>query len=270
MSSTQQLLSAAQLVAMSARMGANADQWLEKKLKPTKHKKPNADKADGRPPKVIANPFAGYLMRLDDYGRGFPLFALDIIEGIARLDWHNRDIGEGGISKPLSVRRIITVLEWLPEITNEAVEYLLNLGERHARRYVKAAELAIPRMMKCRPDSLKYEMEGIEPPRKPCQWEDVEDLSTPSPEELAKLHHDMRTFTEYATAEEYERDDTTKLNGITLTDVAAFPARKQHPKRGEVMALLAQDVTKLQIERMTGVQRKTITKWQAETLTLAA
>lgn len=247
------LLTTQQLNAMSARMGANADQWLEKNLKPTKPGKPKADKVSRRPPKVIANPFAGYLMRLDDFGRGYPLFAMDIIEGIARLDWHDRAIGQGGVSKPLSVRRIITVLEWLPEITNVAVEDLLNLGERHARRYVKAAELAIPRMMKCRPDSLRYEMDGIEPPRKPCEWDD--ELLLPTPEELAKLHHDLRTFTEYATTEEYERQ---------YPDMSVSAVVVALPKRELVLQMLAQGMAVKAIERESGITTKTIRRWRDE------
>lgn len=250
------LLPAVQLDAMSARMVANANQWLEKKLKPTKPKKPKPDKADRRPPTVIANPFAGYLVRHSDYGRGYPEFAMDIIEGIARLDWHNRDIGQGGISKPLSVRRIITVLEWLPEITNEAVEEFLNLGERHARRYVKAAELAIPRMMKCRPDRLMYEMDDIGPPLKPCEWSQWEDeLPAPSAEELAKLRHDMRTLTEYATAEEYEHLWTT---GPIVGAVVALP------KRIIVLQMLAEDKSVKAVERETGVTPQTIRRWRDE------
>lgn len=250
-----ELLTDQQLDAMSTRMGANADQWLEKKLKPTKVRKPRADKVNRRPPKVVANPFAGYLMNLDDYGRTYPLFAMDIIEGIARLDWHDREIGQGGISKPLSVRRIITILEWLPEITNKAVEDFLDLGERHARRYVKAAELAIPRMMKCRPDSLRYEMDGIEPPRKPCLWEDVDKLITPSPEELAKLHHDLRTFTEYATVEEYERQYPDMSVGAVVVAL---------PKRELVLQMLAEGKAVKAIEREAGISAKTIRRWRDE------
>lgn len=253
MRNTPQLLSAVELNAMSVRMGANADQWLEMKLKPTKPKMPKVDKVTRRPPKVISNPFAGYLMNLDDYGRSYPLFAMDIIEGIARLDWHNREIGQGGVSKPLSVRRIIIVLEWLPEITNEAVEDLLNLGERHARRYVKAAELAIPRMMKCRPDSLRYEMDGIEPPRKACEWDD--ELLLPTPEELAKLHHDLRTFTEYGTADEYERQyPAMHVGGVVVA----------LPKRELVRQMLAQGKAVKAIEREAGITAKTIRRWRDE------
>ncbi|WP_416363009.1 helix-turn-helix domain-containing protein [Pseudomonas sp. NFX183] len=248
------LLTNLQLDALSNRIGANADQWLAKKLKPIKPKKPNPDKVARRPPKTISNPFSGHLMSLcDDRKKAYPLFAMDIIEGIARLDWHDRKIGKGGISKPLSVRRIITVLEWLPEITNEAIEEFLGLKERHARRYVKAAELAIPRMMKCRPDSLRYEMDGIEPPRKPCQWEGSDELITPSPEELAKLHRDLRTLTEYATAEEYERQYPNKYMGAVVVAL---------PKRELVHQLLEQGKAVKAIEREAGVSAKTIRRWR--------
>ena len=264
------MLSPVELEAMSARMEANADEWLARKIKPPVVKAPKAAKAVRRPPKVVANPFAGYLMSLDDFGRSYPLFAMDIIEGIARLDWHDRPIGVGGISKPLSVKRIINILEWLPEITNDAVEDFLGLQKRHARRYVKAAELAIPRMMRCRPESLRCEMDGVDPDPGPCVWVDLDDVSKPSSAELAQLHHDLRTLTQFKTAEEYERDDVAKFSSAPSHDVIVLPVRKQHPKREEVMNLLGQEVPKLQIERITGVQRKTITKWQQEELSLAA
>ncbi|WP_223457116.1 helix-turn-helix domain-containing protein [Pseudomonas sp. A-R-26] len=265
---TSDLLSSAGLEALNARIAANADQWLADNAPITKIKLTRTPKAtSGRKPTMIENPFFGYIGCMTYWGR-YPEFALDIIEGVARLDWHNRPIGKGGKSMPLSVRNLVVILEYLQLVTNEAVEDLLQLRSRHARRYVKAIELIIPSMMECRPRSLINEMDGIESEPKACEWDDSDDLYTPNAEELAKLHHDMRTFTEYATAEEYERDDVAKSNGYA--DVAALPARKQHPKRGEVMALLVQDVPKLQIERMTGVQRKTITKWQIQELTVAA
>jgi hypothetical protein len=259
------LLSPSELEAMSARMGANADNWLAARLKPDRQ---TVVKLIRRPAKTIVNPFAGYLMQLDDFNRPYPLFAMDIIEGIARLDWHGRGNGVGGISKPLSVRRIISILEWLPEITNEAVERFLSLGERHASRYVKAVELAIPRMINSRPDSLRWEMEGVlpPPPNGSSEWEDLDGLRKPSAEELAQLHHDMRTFTEYATAEEYEAE----TDNMVVHTTATFKVKKGHPKRVEVMELLGQGLSQVAIERTTGVPRKTIRRWQAETLTKAA
>lgn len=240
-----------ELEVMSARIGFNADQWLAAKLKPPRSRRPRAKVANRRPAKVLMNPFAGFLLKVDDIGRCYPLFAMDIIEGIARLDWHNRDIGQGGISKPLSVRRIITVLEWLPVITNEAVGELLSLGERHARRYVKAAELAIPHMMRCRPDMLRYEMDGIEAPRKPCEWDD--EILPPTPDELAKLHHDLRTLTEHATADEYERQyPTQSVDGAVMA----------LPKRELVRQMLAEGKAIKAIERESGVTAKTVRRWR--------
>ena len=72
------MLSPVELEAMSARMAANADEWLARKIKPPVVKAPKAAKAVRRPPKVVANPFAGYLMNLDDFGRSYPLFAMDM------------------------------------------------------------------------------------------------------------------------------------------------------------------------------------------------
>lgn len=258
------LITPAKLEAMNARMSANADKWLADNAPCGKTKTEQAPKsATGRPPNIIDNPFYGFIGRTTHWGR-YPVFALDIIEGVARLDWHGREVDVGGKSMPLSVRNLAVILESLPVVTTEAVMDLLELNDRHGRRYVKAIELIMPWMMGSRPRSLVNHMEGVESVPRPCQWKDLDNLNTPSSEELAKLHHDLRTFIEYATAEEYEQDDDPSHN------VVALPIRKQHPKRGEVMALLKQDVPKLQIERATGVQRKTITKWQAEALAMAA
>lgn len=261
MSNTQhKLITPAELEAMNARMSANADKWLADnapRLK-AKTKTEQAPKsATGRPPNIIDNPFYSFIGCTTHWGR-YPVFALDIIEGVARLDWHGRDVDVGGKSMPLSVRDLAVILESLPVVTTEAVMDLLDLADRHARRYVKAIELILPRMMDSRPRSLVNQMEGIESVPRPCQWEDLDSLNTPSSEELAKLHHDLRTFTEYATAQEYEAE----LPGTDVINVAAFPVRSQHPKKMEVMVMLAQGVSQSEIERLTGVQRKTVRMWR--------
>lgn len=61
-----------------------------------------AKRGRGRPTKIITNLFHGYIGPTTYYGQ-YPHFAMDILEGIARLDWHDRPIGSGGSSKPLSV-----------------------------------------------------------------------------------------------------------------------------------------------------------------------
>lgn len=259
--STSDLLSPAELEALNARIAASADQWLADNTPNAKTKLPRKPKSTRGPkPKVIENPFYGFIGCTTYWGR-YPVFALDIIEGIARLDWHDRPIGIGGKSMLLSVRSLAVTLESLPIVTNEAVEDLLQLGARHARRYVKAIELILPRMMKSRPQSLLNEMEAIEPEPKACEWEDCDDVCAPSAEELAKLHYDLRTLTEFKTAEEYEAEDTVLP---ASSSVIAFPVRIQHTKKQAVIRMLAQDVSIKAIARDIGVSAKTVRKWRDE------
>ena len=133
----------------------------------------------GRPPKSIANPFYVFIGPTTSYGR-YPLFAMDIIEGIARLDWYDRRTGTGGKSMPLSVRNLVVILEMLEKVTSESVSQTLRLAERHAQRYVKAIELIIPRMMRTRPKSLILDMEEIHEPGNQGR-EDIVELIQPTP-----------------------------------------------------------------------------------------
>lgn len=114
------------------------------------------------------------------------------MEGIARLDWHDRPIGNGGSSKPLSVRHLADVLANLHVITTVSIMGALGIGTRHAQRYVKAIELAIPFLLASRPENLIQEMlHGTATIYRWIQWEDNE-LSPPSPDRLGKLQHDLR------------------------------------------------------------------------------
>lgn len=258
---TFDLLSPAELEALNARIAANADQWLIDHAPKTKTAAPRKPKTErGRKPKIIVNPFYEFIGCTTYWGR-YPVFALDIIEGIARLDWHDRPISAGDKSMPLSVRNIAVIIESLPIVTNEAVEDLLQLGARHARRYVKAIELILPWMMKSRPQSLLNEMEAIEPEPKACEWEDWDDVSAPSAEELAKLHHDLRTLTEFKTAEEYEAEYPVLP---ASSSVIAFPVRQQHSEKQAVLRMLAQDISIKAIARDIGVSAKTVRKWRDE------
>lgn len=261
------LLSPAELEALNARISANADQWLADHAPKTKSKAERKPKSNrGRKPKMIENPFYGFIGCTTHWGR-YPVFAESIIEGVARLDWHDRPDGKGGKSMPLSVRNLAVILESLPVISNETVEDLLQLEERQARRYFKAILLIVPSMMESRPQSLINEMDGIESEPKLCEWEDWDQACTPSAEELAKLHYDLRTLTEYKTAEEYEAEYPTCLATVT---VVAFPARhqRQHSKKQDVMRMLAQGMAVKVIERNTGISAKTIRKWRDEVQTM--
>ncbi|RDL12908.1 helix-turn-helix domain-containing protein [Pseudomonas jessenii] len=264
---TSDLLSPAELEALNTRIAANADKWLADNAPKTRTAAPRKPKSErGRKSKIIENPFYGFIGCTTYWGR-YPVFALDIIEGIARLDWYDRAIGVGGKSTPLSVRNLAVTLESLSVVTNEAVQKLLQLGERHARRYVKAIEMIVPWMMESRPRSLINEMDGIDPEPKACEWNDRDDLCEPSTEELAKLQNDLRTFTEFKTEEEYEAEYPIQP---ALVNVVALPVRHepqnrhQHPKKLDVLKMLAQGLAVKAIERDTRVSAKTIRKWRDE------
>ncbi|MFT0180551.1 hypothetical protein ACMSIO_08855 [Pseudomonas benzopyrenica] len=146
----------------------------------------------GRPAKVITNLFQGLIGPTTDYGQ-YPLFAMDILEGISRLDWHDRPIGSGGSSKPLSVKRLVAILAELEVVSAATVMTQYRLGTRQAQRYVKAIELAMPYLLKSRPDELSHLMRYgfLKETIRANQWDDQ--LEPPSPEAFAKLHHDLKT-----------------------------------------------------------------------------
>ncbi|MFJ2523551.1 helix-turn-helix domain-containing protein [Pseudomonas capeferrum] len=257
------LLSQAELEVLNARFSANADQWLADKTAKTNSKVERKPKGNRGPkPKLIVNPFFGFIGPHTCWAP-YPEFAMDIIEGIARLDWY----GERQQQLPLSVAKINYILGTLPVITNEAVEDLLQLGDRQARRYVKAVELIIPWMMKSRPQLLISEMDDIDFEPKACEWEDYDDACAPSPEVLAKLHYDLRTLTEFKTAEEYEADYPTLPSTcaiVSLSNRHALQQRQQPPKKPEVLARLTQGQSVKSVERETGVSAKTVRKWRDE------
>lgn len=144
----------------------------------------------GRPATVIVNPLQGFIGPTTEYGQ-YPAFAMDILEGIARLDWHDRPIGVGGSSKPLSVKRLVAILADLGVISAATAQNHYSLGLRQAQRYVKAIELAMPYLLKSCPASLVHEIHYgyVDGSGHPNNWTDQ--LLPPSPETLAKLHSDM-------------------------------------------------------------------------------
>jgi|GEM_PF-2071404 len=165
--SPDQMLSAAQIAALSARIGANADRAIQTFLAKSGQPAPRVKKQPAKPPKTtrrgrpakrILNPFCELLGPTTAYGR-YPFFTQEIIEGIARLDWHDRPIGMGGSSKPLSVRSLMVILETAEEVTADNVAAIIGTQTRQAQRYVKAIELAMPFLMKSRPKSLVFAMD---------------------------------------------------------------------------------------------------------------
>jgi hypothetical protein len=91
------------------------------------------------------------------------------------------------------------VLERLEEVTTEAVARVLGTKDRQAQRYVKAVELAIPYLLRSRPERLIFEMDLLEDELANAAylkkvWPDLgplEELSPPSAEDLAKLRQDL-------------------------------------------------------------------------------
>ena len=154
----------------------------------------------GRPTKIINNLFHGFIGPHTYWGQ-YPKFAMDILAGIARLDWHDRAIGVGGSSKPLSVKRLVAILADLEVVSAATVTAQYRLGLRQAQRYVKAIELAMPYLLKSRPDDLIHEMHYgfLKESTRSNDWEDQ--LEPPSPEVLAKLHYDLRTLGTESTAD---------------------------------------------------------------------
>lgn len=261
---TTALLSPAELKALDGRLAANADALLNKQRTKGKrdpqsaHQTPKA--TSGRKGKSIANPFYGYIGCTTLWGR-YPRFAMDVVEGIARADWHDRTTKKAGKSMPLSVRKIMVLLESLSIITNYAAQECLHLRERHARRYVKAVELIIPRMMECRPKSLVNEMDGVEPEAGASDWED--DLTPPNPEALAKFQYDLRTLEGH---EQLDIEYEIELNGgVMPSNVVTFlPPRKEHPKKAEALEMLESQASIKHVVRELGVSRNTVRKWQQE------
>jgi len=269
------LLSATELRALDLRIAANAYRWLIKQI-PTFEEPRKQKSTRGPKPNSIANPFYGFIGWDTPWGR-YPQFAMDIIEGIARLEWHNRPMDSGGKSTPLSVRNLVTILEAIPLIHNEAIEDFLQLRPRHARRYFKAIKLIIPWMMNSRPSSLTHEMNGTSPeavilPKiQTHDWDDCDDSGTPSTDVLAKLHYDLRTLTQFKSAEEYEAEYEAELNGNFVQPIIAeVPGRLAHPMKAKVMQMLRDGAQVKPISRETNVDPKTIRKWKAEAAALEA
>jgi len=171
------------------------------------------------------------------------------------------------------VRNLVVILESLPIISNEAIEDFLQLGNRHARRYFKAVELIIPWMMKSRPSSLLHEMDGTLsevgtlPEASTHDQEDCDDANIPSTEVLAKLQYDLRTLTQFKTAEEYEAELSGAPHQATIIKL---PGHQEHPMKAKVMQMLRDGALVKPIARETRVDPKTIRKWRDEAAALEA
>lgn len=263
------LLTQDQLDEINLEMSAKADAWLTRNLKQPKSSeqdtKPKSNR--GAKPRIMLNPFYTYVGTTTGWSR-YPAFAMDIIEGVARLDWYDqrhRNI-------PLSVYKLCVILESLPVITKEAIQDLFHYKDKQAQRYYNAIELIVPRMMDARPTKLIELMSDIEvSPLKESEWDDIDDVCKPTPEELAKLHHDLRTFTEYGTEACYnaywgfDKNEQYARRNYTIEDAQKHSQElRVNPKKGAVLSLLNGGLNVSEVQRQTGVSRPTITKWRDE------
>lgn len=190
------MLTPTELFELDKRIGARTDRWIATHVgrsqiipKPVTKVVPKTSNR-GRKPRTIKNPFFSYLGSTTYYGR-YLGFAQDIVEGIARLDWHARPIDTGGKSMPLSVTKCFLILEMLDEVTTAGVQELFSYSQSQAQRYMKAVELVIPFMMQARPLSLIADMNGDYLPGE-NPW--IDELEIPTPDVLVKLHYDLRTL----------------------------------------------------------------------------
>jgi len=188
------LLSPSKLEALNARISANADALIAARCVPEEEPfAPTGGEASkrGRPRTAIHNPLYGFVGARTERGR-YVEFAMDAIYGAARLDWYGIRKPSAGKYMPLSTRKLFIMLEQLPVITTEAVCKMFGYEKRHAQRYVSAFKIALPYIMNMLPDGLIFELCGeVKKPAQQVVWEDLDDFR-PSPQELERLHWDMR------------------------------------------------------------------------------
>lgn len=130
---------------------------------------------------ILDNTVIDYIGSTTTYGL-YPRWAMDIIEGVARLDWDSKPSDSKLKSSPLSVKNLCTILSLQEQISTESISDCLGVKERHARRYMQACKLMMPFLEKSLPSDIKI---------KCIEWLDLHEL-IPDPLELMKLHYDMR------------------------------------------------------------------------------
>lgn len=181
-------LSQEELNRLDKAIGSHADKLISAHYKSLKNKpriedveEPKTSNA-GRKPTMLTNTVVEYIGKTTPYGL-YPYWALDIIEGVARLDWDSKPSDSPLKSSPLSVRSLCTLLATFDELSTDTIEKFLGIGKRHAQRYLKACSLMMPHLERSTPKK-SVSIQCI-------QWLDLHDL-IPDPEQLAKLHYDMR------------------------------------------------------------------------------
>lgn len=125
-----------ELEALHQRLKENADKLIERATQ-----RRISHRGTGNRTKRLDNLLQPVFARIDfSKHTPWPLWIDDVLAGVCRLDWYRAD--ERSI--PLSATNLIQIFSTLPVITVYDISHLLVLGERQARRYMKACELAYP------------------------------------------------------------------------------------------------------------------------------
>lgn len=131
------MLTPSELEALNGRIAQSADRIIgrvTRRLVPVR-----APKTTGPKPVVLHNCIQPEMLDVLHAGEDYwPLWVDDVLSGISRLDWYRPDER----STPLSVKNIIKCFAYLDTISIFSISHLLCIGGKHARRYMKACELA--------------------------------------------------------------------------------------------------------------------------------
>ena len=130
------MLTPSELKALDKRIAGNADRLIARTASTLV---PARMARKGRKPSSFVNAILPECLDVLYAGEeNWPLWADDILAGIARLDWYR----EGDRSIPLSALKILKCLAHLETIDSYSISHLLHIGERQAQRYYIACELA--------------------------------------------------------------------------------------------------------------------------------
>lgn len=180
-------LSQEEINRLDKAIGSHADKLISAHYKSLKNKPRIEDVQQlktsnaGRKPTMLTNTVVEYIGKTTPYGL-YPYWALDIIEGVARLDWDSKPSDSPLKSSPLSVNKLCIIMSSMEDISTKEISTAFGMKERHARRYMQACKLMMPYLEKSVPAKNKI---GC------IKWLDLHDL-IPDAAELAQLHYDMR------------------------------------------------------------------------------
>lgn len=122
-----------ELKALDFRIGRNADRLIAKGLSVL-----YTAGIRGRPQASFSNCVLPEMMDVRMSGEEWPLWVDDVLAGICRLDWYAQESDQ----MPLSMGKMLKIFSSLDTISTETVSHFLQVGERQARRYFKACQMA--------------------------------------------------------------------------------------------------------------------------------